>query len=91
MRWQGVVSKGTAHALGEAFPGTPMAGKTGTTNDYKNSWFVSIDGRYVVTAWLGTDDNKTTWLSAVRAPYQWCHAFISKLSQSRYRSFLSKD
>ncbi|MEC8925685.1 MAG: penicillin-binding protein 1B [Pseudomonadota bacterium] len=59
----GVVSKGTAHVLGEAFPGTPMAGKTGTTNDYKDSWFVSIDGRYVVTAWLGTDDNQTTWLS----------------------------
>ena len=37
-----------------------MAGKTGTTNDYKDSWFI-YDGR-VVTAWLGTDDNKATWL-----------------------------
>jgi len=40
-------------------PGTirPAAGKTGTTNDFKDSWTVGYTTDYVVGAWTGNDDN----------------------------------
>ena len=59
----GVVSLGTATKLRETLRGATVAGKTGTTNDYKDSWFVSIDGEHVITTWLGRDDNETTGLT----------------------------
>ncbi|RUO42373.1 penicillin-binding protein 1B [Idiomarina aquatica] len=59
----GVVSLGTATALQDTLGGATVAGKTGTTNDYKDSWFVSIDGEHVITTWLGRDDNSPTGLT----------------------------
>ncbi|MGM0525034.1 MAG: penicillin-binding protein 1B [Pseudomonadota bacterium] len=59
----GVVSRGTASALQGVLDGATVAAKTGTTNDYKDSWFVSIDGDNVVTTWLGRDDNQPTGLT----------------------------
>jgi penicillin-binding protein 1A len=41
-------------------PGWPMAGKTGTTNDYKDAWFVGFTGNLVAGVWLGNDDGALT-------------------------------
>lgn len=49
-----VVQKGTgrfAQSLGR-----PVAGKTGTTNDAKDAWFVGYSSEYVVAVWVGYDD-----------------------------------
>ena len=35
----------------------PAAGKTGTTQDGRDAWFVGFTDRYVVGVWLGNDDN----------------------------------
>lgn len=59
----GVVSEGTASALQRVLAGQKVGGKTGTTNDYRDSWFVAVDGEQVVTAWLGRDDNQPTGLT----------------------------
>lgn len=40
--------------------GWPMAGKSGTTNDYKDAWFVGFTGNLVAGVWLGNDDNTPT-------------------------------
>ncbi|MEZ5447506.1 MAG: hypothetical protein R3E89_00175 [Thiolinea sp.] len=37
-----------------------MAGKTGTTNDKKDSWFAGFSGQHVITVWVGRDDSKPT-------------------------------
>jgi len=41
-------------------PGWPMAGKTGTTNDFKDAWFVGFTGNLVAGVWLGNDDSTPT-------------------------------
>jgi penicillin-binding protein 1A len=38
-------------------PGWEAAGKTGTTQDFRDAWFVGYTSRLVATVWLGNDDN----------------------------------
>ncbi len=57
------VSMGTGRFLKREFAWASLAGKTGTSNDSRDSWFVGIDGREVTTVWLGRDDNKPTKLT----------------------------
>ncbi|MDE1328675.1 penicillin-binding protein 1B [Vibrio aestuarianus] len=52
------VLEGTGRYLNNQFAWAALAGKTGTTNDNRDSWFVGIDGREVTTVWLGRDDNQ---------------------------------
>ena len=49
-----VTSRGTASAA--AGLGRPTAGKTGTTNDNTDAWFIGFTGRALAAVWLGFDD-----------------------------------
>ncbi|HEU4728769.1 MAG TPA: transglycosylase domain-containing protein [Kofleriaceae bacterium] len=74
-----VVARGTASAA--AALGRPAAGKTGTTNDNTDAWFVGFTGRVLGAVWVGFDDPATKlgpegdgahaalplWMAAVRA------------------------
>jgi penicillin-binding protein 1A len=51
---QGVVQRGTA-ATAVGSLGIPLAGKTGTTSDYKDAWFVGFSPDLVVGVWTGFD------------------------------------
>ncbi|GGW78562.1 penicillin-binding protein 1B [Alteromonas halophila] len=53
-----VAREGTARRVGQAFPSINMAGKTGTTDDYRDSWFSGFDRNNVITIWVGNDDNQ---------------------------------
>ncbi len=55
---QGVVQRGTGTRAGEGL-GRPVAGKTGTTDDYKDAWFVGFTPDLVVAVWLGFDEPRT--------------------------------
>lgn len=57
------VMEGTGRYLNSQFAWAALAGKTGTSNDTRDSWFVGVDGREVTTIWLGRDDNKPTKLT----------------------------
>lgn len=50
----GVVQKGTGVA---ANIGKPMAGKTGTSDDYRDAWFVGFTPTVSTGVWVGNDDN----------------------------------
>ena len=39
-------------------PGYDIAGKTGTTSDYRDAWFVGYTGGFVTAVWVGRDNNK---------------------------------
>lgn len=41
-------------------PGVPVAGKTGTTNAYRDAWFVGYTGNYIGGVWIGNDDYQST-------------------------------
>jgi 1A family penicillin-binding protein len=53
---QGVLTEGTAK--GGAVPNMPSAGKTGTTNDHKDGWFVGYTRYYTTSVWVGYDQPK---------------------------------
>ncbi len=59
-----VVKSGTARSIASQFPSDyGIAGKTGTTNDYRDSWFAGYSGDIVAVVWMGRDDNKSMGLT----------------------------
>jgi penicillin-binding protein 1A len=52
-----VVQEGTARAAKKL--GIPVAGKTGTSNEARDAWFLGITPSYVVGVWIGFDDNQS--------------------------------
>ncbi|HLF55909.1 MAG TPA: PBP1A family penicillin-binding protein [Thermoanaerobaculia bacterium] len=54
---EGVVDRGTAGSI--AGLEAALAGKTGTTNDYTDAWFVGFTPRHTILAWVGYDQKKT--------------------------------
>jgi penicillin-binding protein 1B len=60
---QRVIELGTARwATSVLPPGQVFAGKTGTTDDLRDSWFAGFGGDKVAVVWVGRDDNKPTGL-----------------------------
>ena len=51
---EGVVQHGTGHRLKAL--NRPVAGKTGTTNNLHDAWFVGYTPRYTTGTWVGFDD-----------------------------------
>ena len=61
---QEVTQSGTARSLKTLLPeGLRVAGKTGTTNDLRDSWFAGFSGEHLAVVWLGRDDNQPTGLT----------------------------
>ena len=55
---QETLATGTARKA--SLPGFPAAGKTGTSQDYRDAWFIGYTGHLVAGVWLGNDDNSST-------------------------------
>ena len=49
---------GTAHSA--SLPGWVAAGKTGTSQDFRDAWFIGYTGHLVTGVWLGNDDSSPT-------------------------------
>lgn len=61
---QQVMNSGTGRsAYASLQNGLNLAGKSGTTNDTRDSWFAGYSGSYTTVVWLGLDDNAVTGLT----------------------------
>ena len=56
---RGVVDYGTGYGVRQAGFKLPAGGKTGTTNDYKDAWFVGFTPTLVTGVWIGYDQPET--------------------------------
>jgi len=73
------VDRGTGKAARMPFP---VAGKTGTTQDYRDAWFVGFTADIVVAVWVGNDDNSPTdRVSGGALPARIWHDFMTAAYQ----------
>lgn len=64
-----VVRRGTGKNA--AFSGQDIAGKTGTTTDKTNVWFVGYTPYYTCSVWIGNDKNQNLSFGSSQAAYLW--------------------
>jgi Membrane carboxypeptidase (penicillin-binding protein) len=62
-----VVTEGTARSLLTRGVTFPVAGKTGTTNDYKDAWFVGYTPDILVLVWVGFDNGDSIHVAGATA------------------------
>ncbi len=88
---QKVMARGTA--AGADFH-KPAAGKTGTTNDYKDAWFVGFTRSLTCGVWVGLDEPKTIvahgYGAALALPV-WCDIMNASLDRYPAKSFRQPD
>ncbi|HTO87356.1 MAG TPA: PBP1A family penicillin-binding protein [Thermoanaerobaculia bacterium] len=64
---RGAVDRGTAAGARAGGIRGVLAGKTGTTNDGRDAWFVGFSPRFLAAIWVGYDDNRALHLSGSQA------------------------
>jgi penicillin-binding protein 1B len=79
---QEVVREGTGKGVYRYLPANfTVAGKTGTTNDGRDSWFAGFSGDLVAVTWMGRDDNGGTGLTGSTGALRVWADFMSKASR----------
>ncbi|MFU8788467.1 MAG: penicillin-binding protein 1B [Methylobacter sp.] len=78
---QEVMREGTGRSAYSSFPANyGLVGKTGTTNDAKDSWFAGYTGDYLSVVWIGRDDNKPAGLTGASGALQVWTALMKQIS-----------
>ncbi|WP_085757585.1 penicillin-binding protein 1B [Oceanicoccus sagamiensis] len=76
-----VVEEGTGKLVYQSLPRAyRVAGKTGTTNDLRDSWFAGFAGDYLAVVWMGRDDNKSAGLTGSAGALTVWREFIARAS-----------
>lgn len=78
---QEVMHEGTGSSAYSVFPKDyGLVGKTGTTNDAKDSWFAGYTGDYLSVVWVGRDDNKPIGLTGATGALPVWVSLMQKIS-----------
>jgi len=89
---QDVVRRGTARSVLSRFQyDYGLAGKTGTTNDYRDSWFAGFSGNYLTVVWVGRDDNQSTGLTGASGAAKVWSQVMSQMPMQRLDLNYSED
>ena len=80
-----VVSEGIANAAGVS--GHTVAGKTGTTTDNYDAWFVGMTGKYAASLWIGNDVNIELSQGSAAASALWSKVMSNALEGQDNESF----
>ncbi len=76
---QGVVTRGTGRALNARGRFEGIAGKTGTSNDWRDAWFVAYSPELVVAVWVGRDDGQSIGMSGASAALPIVAGFLNDI------------
>jgi penicillin-binding protein 1B len=77
---EGVVHRGTGHALDADDHLGGIAGKTGTSNDWRDAWFIAYSPDLVVGAWVGFDDERPLRMTGATAALPVVASFLAQVS-----------
>ena len=61
------------------FANAGVAGKTGTSDDYRDSWFAGYDANSLAVVWVGRDDNQAHGLSGSQGALRVWNALMSQV------------
>ncbi len=87
-----VIAHGTAAgARAKLPPELVVAGKTGTTSDYRDSWFAGFSGAHLVVVWVGRDDNGPTHLTGASGALVVWTDLMSVIKTSSWRAPLPES
>lgn len=79
---QEVMRSGTGRSAYKTLPkNLGLAGKTGTTNDLKDSWFAGYSGDYLAVFWVGRDDNKSARVTGASGALKLWTALMHKVAK----------
>ena len=87
-----VFEHGTARPAKHSLPaGLVVAGKTGTSNDYRDSWFAGFSGGHLIVVWMGHDDNATTGLTGTTGALRAWTRLMASIDTSSFEPLLPED
>jgi membrane carboxypeptidase/penicillin-binding protein len=78
-----VINEGTGSGVRTAGFTLDAAGKTGTTNDLRDAWFIGFTPELLTVVWVGFDDNKPIGLSGAQAALPIWTAFMKNALAGR--------
>jgi penicillin-binding protein 1B len=82
---EGVVDRGTATLIRRAGIEGPVAGKTGTTDDGRDAWFVGFTPELVIVVWVGFDQPRATGLTGAAGALPIWTRFLKDVTGGRVR------
>jgi penicillin-binding protein 1B len=87
-----VFERGTARPAKRSLPpDLVVAGKTGTSNDYRDSWFAGFSGGHLIVVWMGHDNNAPTGLTGTTGALQAWTRLMASVDTSSFEPLLPED
>ena len=84
-----VINEGTGAGARAAGFALDAAGKSGTTNDLRDAWFVGFTPELLTVVWVGMDDNQPVGLSGTQAALPIWTAFMTRALAGRANASFS--
>ncbi len=87
-----VMERGTGRTARQQLPGNlVVAGKTGTSNDYRDSWFAGFSGTHLIVVWVGHDDNSPTALTGTTGALPVWTKLMASIDTSAFEPLMPED
>jgi penicillin-binding protein 1B len=87
-----VMNRGTGRPARKALPaGLVVAGKTGTSNDYRDSWFAGFSGSHLIVVWMGHDDNSQTGLTGTTGALATWSKLMSSITTTSFEPLMPES
>lgn len=77
---EGVVTRGTGRSMNQDGHLGAIAGKTGTTSDWRDAWFVAYSSSLVVGVWVGFDDGQSLQMTGASAAMPIVSSFLEQVT-----------